>query len=177
MEFLQQQPSEISLYRDSTKLTLQEQTNIQWLFGILGVWAVLSISIPIVLLTQGMPGWTVTIALVVMLAGGVMTLCSWVVAQTCTFDAAANTVTIAQKDLLGRTTCERHTLHKVSNVQLMPKMRANAWSFYIAIRLASGESLEVDLTSSETVDREIVGRVREFLNSQTVPAVEQCIMA
>jgi hypothetical protein len=177
MEFLQQQPSEISLRRDSTKLILQEQTNTNWLFGMLAVWAVPGISIPLLLFTQSVPIWIITIALPVMLVGGGMTLFSWVVAQTWTLDTVTNTVTVAQKGLFGSTTCERYGLHEVSAVQLMPKTRINAWSFYIVIRLASGKNLEIDLTSSEIVDRKIVGFVREFLNSRIESSVKECVVA
>ncbi|UBF25903.1 hypothetical protein K9N68_30910 [Kovacikia minuta CCNUW1] len=82
MELLQQQPSEISLYKDSTRLVLQERTNIKWLFGILGFWAMIAALISSILVIEAAPIWIVLIVLGVTLVIEVITLLSWVINQT-----------------------------------------------------------------------------------------------
>ncbi|UBF25904.1 hypothetical protein K9N68_30915 [Kovacikia minuta CCNUW1] len=73
-------------------------------------------------------------------------------------------MTFTQKGLFGKT-CDRHSIQEIQKVQLVPKTSKHSWSYYIALKLRSGQKVGIDLTSSESVDREIVSRIRGFLHS------------
>jgi hypothetical protein len=170
MELLQQQPSEISLTEDSTKLILQERSQIKWLLGMLTLWAVIGGTIASVLVALGITLWVAAFVLAVALAVDLMTLLAWVVVQTFTFDAAARTVTSTQKGVFGRAVVRVYPLGEIMSVQLLPKTGNNSWSYYISLKLTSGRTIDIDLSSSEAVDREIVRSIQRFLISVAVEA-------
>jgi hypothetical protein len=170
MELLQQQPSEISLSEDSTKLILQERSQIKWLLGMLALWAVIGVAIASVLVALGAALWIAAFVLAIALAMDVMTVLSWVVVQTFTFDAAASVVTSTQKGVFGRPVVHTYALGEIMRVQLVPKTANHAWSYYISLKLTSGRNIDIDLSSNEAVDREIVRSIQRFLISVAVEA-------
>ncbi|UBF30362.1 hypothetical protein K9N68_34725 (plasmid) [Kovacikia minuta CCNUW1] len=171
MELLQQEPSEILLGEDSVKLTIQENTKIKWLLRLVGLWAVLGVTIATILLVAGIWFWIVGLILGIAVGMIGMTLASWAVSQTCQIDRSIRSLTLTQTGLFGRMKINRYDLDQIEKVELTPKTSRKAWSYYITLKLKTEQSVAIDLTSSEMVDRELVRRIDRFLYARVDIAV------
>ncbi len=164
MNILQQQPAEISLLQEQGKLVLQERTDIAWLIRILGFWFLIGALALFILSLAETPPWIRVLILVIALTIEAMTLVSWVVMQTYVFDIATNTVTYTTQRILADPSVQRFFITDIQKVNLVPKTKTHAWSYYISLQLQTGECLDIDLTSSASVDRAIVDQIQHFLN-------------
>ena len=164
MGILQQQPAEISLLEESKKLILQEKTDVKWLIKILGFWFLMSALVLYVLSLNHTSLWIIVLILGTALTIEAMTLISWVVMQMYVFDTDDNTVTFTTQGLLAKPNVQRYFISDIQTINLVPKTKSNAWSYYISLQLKTGECLDIDLTSSASVDQIIVQQIQNFLH-------------
>ncbi len=169
MRVLQKQPSLITLREEVRNLLIvHEQTDLRWLFRILGLWV--AVILPLALLISPLSLIGAGIILAILLFAIAMTLASWSIAQTYTFDRTSGLLTTHQRGLLGPTITTVYALAEIREVQAIPKNPGHSQGYYISLTLASGKTLEIDLTSSEDVDQEITHAIRSFMQSVSNPS-------
>jgi hypothetical protein len=163
MEILQQHPSEVSLLYEPGQLTLHERTSLKWLVKIIGFWILVGSTLFYILSINHILVWVRIVLAMMPLMAIVMTLVSWVMTQKYVFDIAADTVTCVRTGLLGAASIQIYALSEIEQVNLVPKTQHNPWSYYIALRLKSEDVVDIDLTTSATLDRVVAQKITQFL--------------